>query len=308
MSGNKKINWIGELINNAYGRSRTAWKNRDLKAFQELAQGQVDLGVKYLDVNIDGTQLIQVKQKDMLEFLPELIPAIQEITTIPLCFDNPAYEFHKVALENYDMKKSGRPIINSLAPSRENLDAMIELIKEYDTLAILMASEKFTSEGSAACYTPQESHDTVKQFVEMLDKKADRKLDDLIVDPGLAPVGADTYGLVNMGLDTMKLIHEDHNLKGIHKSVGLSNFAWGTPKHVRHELENAYLALGYPYGLDYAIVNPEKTGQVEDANEKLVAQLKNALEQGRPLEGESQEDAGFRQAEYIMEICKEEHD
>ena len=130
MKTDKKIGCIGELINNAYGRSRKAWSNRHLKAFQHLAKIQAELGVEYIDINIDGTQLVQVKQEEMLSFLPELIPAIQEVTSIPLCFDNPSYKFHEVALKHYDMSKSGRPIMNSLAPSRENLEGMIELVKE----------------------------------------------------------------------------------------------------------------------------------------------------------------------------------
>ena len=308
MTDNQKINWIGELINNSYARARKAWLNKDLKGFQHLAKLQEDLGAKYINVNIDGTQMIQVKQEEMLAFLPELIPALQEVTSVPLSFDNPAYIFHEVAFKNYDFSKGGKPILNSLAASREELDKMVELINHYDTKVILMASEKFTADGSAPCLSPIDSHTTVKQFMTLLRDKAHRQNDDIIVDPGLAPVGADTYGLVNIGLDTMKLIHRDPDLKGVHMSVGLSNFAWGTPKHVRQELENAYLSLANPYGLDYALANPEKSSQPLEKNNPIVNQLKNALDQGRPLEGESQEDAGFRQAEYIMEMCMQDYD
>lgn len=308
MSESRKINWIGELINNSYARARKAWLAKDLKAYQNLAKLQADLGAKFLNINIDGTQMVQVKQEEMLAFLPDLISAIQEVTSVPLSFDNPAYIFHKVAFENYNFSKSGRPILNSLAASREELDPMIELIKEYDTMTILMASEKFTADGSAPCLSSEDSYETVKHFMELLNSRANRKNEDIIVDPGLAPVGADTYGLVNIGLDTMKLINQDPDLKGLHMSVGLSNFAWGTPKHIRLPLEKAYLALGHPLGLDYALASPEKSPQPMDESNPLVGQLRAALDQGRPLEGESQEDAGFRQAEYIMEICMEEYD
>ena len=37
----------------------------------------------------------------------------------------------------------------------------------------------------------------------------------------------------------------------------------------------------------------------------MVARLREALEQGRAQEGESQETAGFRQAEAIMAICND---
>ena len=84
--------------------------------------------------------------------------------------------------------------------------------------------------------------------------------------------------------------------------MGLSNFAWGTPKHVREDLEKAYLTLGTEVGLDFALANPEKLPAPLPADHVMVAQLKYALSQGRAEEGESQEMAGFRQAEAIMEI------
>ena len=192
-------------------------------------------------------------------FLPDLIPAIQEATSTPISFDNPSVEYHKVALKHYDREKSGAPILNSLAASRTHLDEMIELVKHYDALAIVMASEQFVPGGTAQCMNPQDAYRAAKHFVELLVTKAGRTNDQIIIDPGLAPVGADTYGLVNIGLDTMKLISADPDLKGVHMIVGLSNFAWGTPKGVREELEKAYLTLGMEVGLDFALCNPEKT-------------------------------------------------
>ncbi len=111
-----------------------------------------------------------------------------------------------------------------------------------------MASETFVPGGTAQCLNPQDSYRAAKHFVELLVTKAGRRNDQIIIDPGLAPVGADTYGLVNIGLDAMRLISADPDLKGVHLIVGLSNFAWGTPKGVREELEKAYLTLGMEVG------------------------------------------------------------
>ena len=91
--------------------------------------------------------------------------------------------------------------------------------------------------------------------------QADCSLGQIIVDLRLAPVGADTYWLVNMGLDAMEMIRADKDLDGVHSSVGLSNFAWGTLKEVRHQLERAYLALATQRGLDFALANPERAKQ-----------------------------------------------
>lgn len=301
----EKLKIVGELMNNSYARARKAFTERDAKGYAELAKLQAGLGANYVTLNLDGTQQIQVRRQEMLDFLPEVIAAIQETTDIPIAFDNPSVEYHKVALKHYDRRKSGMPILNSLAASREHLDEMVELVNHYDTLAVVMASETFVADGASQCLNPQDSHRAARQFVEMLATKAGRRNDQIIIDPGLAPVGADTYGLVNIGLDAMRLIGADPDLKGVHMIVGLSNFAWGTPKSVRGELEKAYLTLGSEVGLDFALANPEKTPAPLPSDHPMVAKLREALEQGRPREGESHETSGFRQVEAIMALCSE---
>ncbi len=299
----KKLHIIGELINNSYARARRAFTDRNIEGYQELARSQTEKKADYLTLNLDGTQRISVRLEEMLSFLPEVIAAVQEVTSVPISFDNPAVDYHRVALEHYDRAKSGPPIINSLAASRERLDEMIELVKAYDTNVVVMASEKFVEGGGAQCLDPKDSHEAAKRFVDMLVSKANRRLDQIIIDPGLAPVGADTYGLINIGLDAMRLINADPDLKGVHMIVGLSNFAWGTPKGVREQLENAYLTLAMDVGLDFALANPEKSPGPLPKDDPMVDQLKAALEEGRARDGESQETAGFRQAEAIMAMC-----
>ncbi len=302
---NRKLHVIGELMNNSYARARNAFTARDLEGYRQLARRQSELGADYLTLNLDGTQRIQVRRQEMLDFLPDVIPAIQEAAPAPIAFDNPSVEYHKVALRHYDRKKSGAPILNSLAASREHLEEMIELVQHYDTLVIVMASEMFVPGGTAQCLNPQDSHRAAKYFVELLATKAGRRNDQIIIDTGLAPVGADTYGLVNTGLDAMRLISADPDLKGVHMIVGLSNFAWGTPREVRDELEKAYLTLGMNAGLDFALANPEKSPAPLPGDHPMVAKLREALELGRPAAGETHEISGFRQAEAVMAICRE---
>lgn len=302
---NRKLRIVGELMNNSYARARNAFTSRDLEGYRRLARHQSKLGADYLTLNLDGTQRIQVRRQEMLDFLPDVIPAIQEATSTPIAFDNPSVEYHKVALQHYDRNKSDAPILNSLAASREHLEEMIELVKHYDTLVIVMASETFAPGGTSQCLTPQDSYRAAKHFVELLVTKAGRRKDQIIIDTGLAPVGADTYGLVNTGLDAMRLISADPDLKGVHLIVGLSNFAWGTPREVRDELEKAYLTLGTQAGLDFALANPEKKPVPLPDDHPMVAKLREALEAGRPAEGETHEISGFRQAEAIMAICRE---
>jgi 5-methyltetrahydrofolate corrinoid/iron sulfur protein methyltransferase len=301
----KKLHIIGELMNNSYARARKAFSERNVSDYQHLARLQTDLGADFLTLNVDGTQRIQVRREEMLAFLPDVIPAIQAVTRTPISFDNPSVEYHKVALKHYDRSKGGRPILNSLAASRDRLDEMIELVAEYDTLAIVMASERFVEGGTSQCLNAIDAHHAAKHFVELLVTKAGRSNDQIIIDTGLAPVGADTYGLVNIGLDAMRLIRQDPDLKGVHLVVGLSNFAWGTPKQIRDDLEKAYLTLGVEAGLDFALANPEKSPAPLPEEHPMVEKLRRALEHGRTAHGETQETAGYRQAEAIMAICND---
>jgi 5-methyltetrahydrofolate corrinoid/iron sulfur protein methyltransferase len=293
---------IGDLINNAYGRARNAFRDRNLAGYQALARSQAGLGVAYLDVNIDGTQRIQVRPQEMLDFLPDLIPALQEATPLPLCIDNPSADYQRVALEHYDRARGGRPIVNSVAASRERLDEMLELVRAFDTMVVVMTSERFAEGGATQCLDAADVHAAARQFAERLADRAGCGNDRIILDPGLAPVGADTYGLVNIGLDAIRLIRADPDLAGVHVSVGLSNFAWGTPAHVRPLLERAYLALGVEAGLDFAIANPESAREPLPPDHEVVGMLRHALEQGRPGPGEDRETAGFRQAEAVLKL------
>lgn len=293
---------IGELMNNSFARAARAWKAQDLSAYQLLARLQSDLGADYLTLNIDGTQSMMVKPQEMYDFLPDLIPAIQEVTSVPISFDNPSFEFHQRCLEVYDRSKSGRPILNSIAASRPELDAMLALAAEYDTLVIGMASEKFADGGSAQCMSADDVYHAAQQLVELITDKANRSCDQIIIDPGLAPVGADTYGLVNMGLDAIRLIRGNAGLEEVHLSVGLTNFSFGTPREIREGLESAYLTLAVDAGLDFVLGNPEKNLHLLDRDDRYIQIVSEALECGRPAADETQEDAGFCQADKIMEL------
>jgi cobalamin-dependent methionine synthase I len=304
MTNTKKLHVIGELMNNSYARARDAFTNRNVAGYQNLARIQTDLGAAYLTLNLDGTHRIQVRKEEMFAFLPDVISAIQEAASTPLSFDNPSVDYHKVALAHYDRAKSGAPIVNSLAASRDRLEEMLEVVKHYDTLAVVMASERFAPGGTSQCLTAQDAHVAAKQLVELLVTKGGRRNDQIIIDPGLPPVGADTYGLVNIGLDAMRLISADPELKGVHMIVGLSNFAWGTPRGARENLEKAYLTIAMNAGLDFALANPEKNPAPLPPEHPMVARLRDALEQGRSRDGETSETSGFRQAEAILAICR----
>ena len=298
-----KVTVIGELMNNSYGRARKAWKNRDVEGYQHLAKLQADLGASYLTLNTDGTQKLSVKLEEMIDFLPTLIPALQEVTRIPISFDNPHLDFHTEAVKHYDRSKcDGRPILNSVSVSRTEIDGMIALAVEHDMNIIVMSSECFKADGKiGAAESVEDVVGVTRHFVERLNK-AGIENDRIIVDPGLAPIASDTQGIINLCLDSIRALRADPALEGIHISVGLSNFAIGTPKHLRIPLERAFLALATEAGMDWVLANPEKNTEPMGMDEELVLQIQAILQEGRPQAGDTSGDAGFRQLDELMEL------
>src|SRR5688572_31832230 len=134
---------------------------------------------------------------------------------------------------------------------------MLELVREHDTMVIGMASEKFVPEtnggGGARCLSADDVYGAAQDLVHLLRERAGRTNDQIILDPGLAPVGADTYGLVNMGLEAMRMIRADRDLAGVHMSVGLTNFSFGMPRNLREEVESASLPIAVRAALDFLL-------------------------------------------------------
>jgi len=294
---------IGELMNNSYGRARKAWKARDLAGYQTLARLQTELGAAFLTFNVDGTQSLSVTLAEMLEFLPRAIPAIQEVSDLPLSFDNPDVAFHREALKHFDRARArGRPILNSLSVTRTEIEAMIELAVTYEMDVIVMASECLAAGGGhRAAESPEDIVGAAGHFARML-QAAGIGNHRIIVDPGLCPVASDTRGGVNLCLDAIRALRTVPELEGIHISVGLSNFSIGAPGDYRIPLERAFLRLALDAGLDYALANPEKNTTPLPAEDPVVAGLRDVLAEGRPLPDEDPEEAGYRQIEALMEL------
>jgi len=296
---------IGELMNNSYARARRAWQERNLDGYSELARIQTELGASFLTLNLEGTQKLAVTLEEMLEFLPKVIPAIQEVSPLPISFDNPDVAFHVEAMKHFDSSKTngGRPILNSLSVTRHDIDGMIATAAAHDMKVIVMASEYLRPDGShGAAESPGDIVDTTRHFATMLHDKAKIANDRIIIDPGLCPLASDTNGGVNLCLDSIQALRADPDLTGVHISVGLSNFAIGAPKELRVPLERTFLRLAMDAGMDFALANPEKNTTPMPAADPLVASLQGILDAGRPQPGESPEDAGFRQLDALMEL------
>ena len=72
--------------------------------------------------------------------------------------------------------------------------------------------------------------------------------------------------------------------------------------------QSAYLTLAVEAGLDFVLGNPEKNLHLLDRDDRFVRGIEEALAAGRPTDGETQEEAGFRQASKIIEMFQHHDD
>ena len=246
---NNRVTLIGESINDSVPATKALLDAGDIAGLQQLARSQDVGGADYIDVNIG------LRSKD---WMTRLVKAIQEVTAKPLSIDSPDIEICRAGLEAYDPDLAGgqRPILNSISPLRPE---MFELLAIRPCLPILLISEQKAADGTvAACQTAEETYQTAKTMVALAGQHG---LDcpDVILDPGIAPIGSDTEGNLKRLLEAMWLIQNDPELHGVHFSVGLSNFTVMLPIKrkdgtlVKSTLESAFLGKAVPLGLDMVI-------------------------------------------------------
>jgi len=263
---------IGETINDSIPKTGRLFEKGDLNGILELAKFQESMGADYLDLNIGQREP---------ELMADLVKLLQKNISIPLSMDSPDIEIVRAGLEAYDLTKAkGKiPILNSISETRME---MFDLWAIRPFKVILIASER--KEGSRA--KKNEMGEDVLETAKAKSAPHHMINDDLIIDPGIAPIGADVDGTAKMALDAIRWICQDPNMKGIHFSVGLSNFSAMLPSKrsdglpVRMAMENAFLTLALPLGLDYIIGNVTKDYKLLDEEDPAYIAVKEAMDLG----------------------------
>ena len=241
---------IGESINDSVPSTKKLFDADDVDGLLELARTQDEKGAAYIDVNVGARSP---------EFMAEMVKKIQSVTSKPLSIDTPDPEITKAGLEAYDAARAGgrKPILNSITSLRAG---MFDLYRIQPFKPILLVSEHVVEGHSRPCRTPEETHAAAQYLVRaFLDRCPGSTNDDCIIDPGIAPIGSDCEGNLKRLIQALERIHADPALKGVHASVGLSNFtvmlpvkrADGSP--VKGPLESALLTKAMPLGLDMVI-------------------------------------------------------
>lgn len=241
---------IGESINDSVPSTKSMFEAGDLAGILELARSQDAGGAAYIDVNVGARSP---------DFMADLVSQIQQVTGKPLSIDTPDPDIARAGLAAYqaDRAVGKKPILNSITVAREK---MWELYGVHPFRPILLATELAEDGKHLPARTAEQTYQAAKALVEAARRHCPGiPNDDLIVDPGIAPIAGDTEGNLKRLVAAMERIHADPDLAGIHMSVGLSNFTVmlpskrkdGTP--VKSALESAFLTIAMPRGLDMII-------------------------------------------------------
>ena len=263
---------IGESINDSVPSTKKLFDAGDIEGLKALAKSQDEGGATYIDVNVGGRSG---------EFLADMVRKVQGVTAKPISIDTPDPAMAEIALRALDLTRCGGqpPILNSISPLRTS---MFQLNKITPVRPILLISERMDGGKAAANHTAQECYDTAKLLVAEAQKNG-IKVSDCIIDPAIAPIASDSEGHLKRIVETMRLIHADPTFKGVHMSVGLSNFSVMLPMKradgtlVKGPLESAFLTIAMPLGLDHVIGSVKRNYELLAADHPAMKCVSEAL-------------------------------
>lgn len=251
---------IGESINDSVPSTKKLYEANDIAGLKELAKAQDLGGACYIDVNVGPRTP---------EFLAEMVRQVQSVTTKPLSIDTPDPVMAEAALKAYDLKRAGGqiPVLNSISPLRTGMFALMKIMPFKPILLVTERAENGTGQPN---HNADQTYATAVQMINEA-KKNGIPVSDCIIDAGISPIGADSDGQFQRLMKSIRMIHDDAQFKGVHMSVGLSNFtvmippkrADGSP--TKGPLESAFLTLAMPLGMDHVI------GSVKRKYETLAA-------------------------------------
>jgi cobalamin-dependent methionine synthase I len=242
---------IGESINDSVPSTFKLFEENNIDGIVDLARLQAEKGAAYIDVNVGSRSP---------GFMAEVVRRIQEHISLPLSIDTPDPQIAAAGLEAYNPQRAGnqKPILNSISEARLE---MFDLYAKQPFIPVLLVTEGMNDSGEMIMNkTAEQIHATARSMVSIARKRIQHLTNDqIILDPGIMPIGSDSKGDFKRLMDAMALIHQDKDLAGAHMSVGLSNFtamlpskkADGSP--VKSPLESAFLTMAMPMGLNTII-------------------------------------------------------
>jgi len=266
---------IGESINDSVPSTHMLFEEDNLNGIVDLARQQAATGAAYIDVNVGPRSP---------GFMVAVIRKIQEHIPFPLSIDTPDSAIAAAALEAYNAERAGNriPILNSISEARLE---MFDMYAKHPFMPVLLITEGKNDSGEMMLNrTADHIHATAKSMVNIARQRIPRMTNDqVILDPGIMPIGSDSKGDFRRLMDAIALIHQDTELAGVNMSVGLSNFTAMLPSKrgdgspVKGPLESAFLTMAMPMGLNTIIGSTKRQYSfVTDENPALQC-LKDVL-------------------------------
>ena len=263
---------IGESINDSVPSTHKLFEANDIAGLKELARSQDAGGATYIDVNVG---------KRSPEFLAEMVRQVQSVTAKPLSIDTPDPVMAEAGLKAYDLNRAGGkiPVLNSISPLRTQ---MFDLNKIVPFKPILLITERNENGSGQPNHTVAQTYATAQQMIAAAGQHG-IPVRDCILDPGISPIGADSDDQFLRLMQSIHRIHADPAFRGVHMSVGLSNFtvmlppkrADGSP--TKSPLESAFLTLAMPLGLDHVIGSVKRKYETLPADHPALQCLTDCL-------------------------------
>jgi len=266
---------IGESINDSVPSTHALFEENNIDGIVNLARLQAEKGAAYIDVNIGSRAP---------GFMAEVVKRIQEHISLPLSIDTPDPEIAAAGLQAYNAGRAGniKPILNSISEARLE---MFDLYARQPFVPVLLVTEGMDAPGEMVMNkTAEQIHGTAKSIVATARKRiAGLTNGQIILDPGIMPIGSDSKGDFRRLIDAMTLIHQDPDLAGVGMSVGLSNFttmlpskrADGSPS--KSPLESAFLTMAMPLGLNTIIGSVHRKYSILSNDDPAMQCLRDVL-------------------------------
>jgi 5-methyltetrahydrofolate--homocysteine methyltransferase len=228
---------IGEKINPT-GRRKLAeaYREENMEYIKQLARRQVAAGADVLDINVGVPGLDEGK------LLPKVVQVVVSVVDVPVCLDSADPKALMAALE----VTPGRPLINSVNGEEASLQAVLPVVKEYNTAVIGLTMD---DDG-----IPNDPETRVAIAEKILERAAKIGIsaENIIVDPLVLTVGADSQA----GEVTFRTIEMVRKEFGVNINLGASNVSFGLPE--RGVINEAFLALTAGVGANCMITDPMK--------------------------------------------------
>ena len=227
---------VGENINIMSKTIGPAIKERRSEPILEMARHEEKVGIDFLDLNIGPSR------KAGEEVMDWLVREVQAVVKKPCSLDttNPA------AMEAGLKIHQGKALINSVSLQPERLEKVLPMAKTYNAgvIGLLWGVEGM----------PRDANERAALAVDFIYQANNQGIptEDIWIDPIVSPVSVE----INQVLSCLEFMSMLKDIAPEAKSiVGLSNISNGTPTHLRHHLNRAYLAMLMKYGVYAAIVD-----------------------------------------------------